>query len=177
MKMILIFMIAQLMALAVGVILIDNTSKIQAYQSLNIVPAAPDELSNVVYILGMVLLAALFILVVLLFPVKDVIIRVLEFSATVAASTIILFVLLSFIKVPAADLIAFFISIALYLTRFFFSGARLPLALMASAGVAVVIGFSLDPFPMMVLVIGLAIYDIIAVWWTGHMITFAKQFI
>ena len=175
--MVIFFLIAQFLALFVGGVLIDNVSKVQEYQSLNIAPVPAGELSNVVYILGMVLFAALFLLIIFLFPARDLIIRLLEFSATIVSSTIVFFVIFSFFGVPASDLFAFAISLLLYMIRFVYPNIRLVLALIASAGVAAVIGFSLDPFPMIILLIGIAIYDIIAVWWTGHMVTFAKQFV
>jgi len=176
-KMIIFFVIAQILALFIGTTLIDNANKITEYQSLNIAPAAPEDITNVVYILGMVVLAALMLLVVFLFPARELIIRLLEFSSTVAASTIVFFVFLSFLGIPASDLFAFVISLGLFGVKYVAPQIRTMLALISSAGVAAVIGFSLDPFPMIVLVIGIAIYDMIAVWWTGHMVTFAKQFV
>jgi presenilin-like A22 family membrane protease len=176
-KMIAFFIIAQLLALFIGMTLIDNSSRIQEYQSLNIAPAAGGELTNVVYLLGMILMSALLLLIIFLFPMRDLVIRLLEFSATVVSSTIVFFVFLSFMRVPASDLVALVLSVALYLIKFVLPNLRLILAIIASAGVAAVIGFSLEPFPMVILVVAIAIYDIIAVWWTGHMITFARQFV
>jgi presenilin-like A22 family membrane protease len=176
-KMIVFFVIAQLLALFVGMTLIDNSSRIIEYQSLNIAPAAGGEITNVVYLLGMILVSALLLLIIFLFPMRDLVIRLLEFSATVVSSTIVFFVILSILGVPASDLVALVLSVALYLVKFVLPDLRLILALIASAGVAAVIGFSLEPFPMVILVVAIAIYDIIAVWWTKHMVTFAQQFV
>ena len=176
-KMIVFFVIAQLLALFVGTTLIDNSSRIIEYQSLNIAPAAGGEITNVVYLLGMILVSALMLLIIFLFPMRDLVIRLLEFSATVVSSTIVFFVFLSILGVPASDLVALVVSVALYIMKFVLPDLRLILALIASAGVGAVIGFSLDPFPMVMLVVAIAIYDIIAVWWTKHMVTFAQQFV
>ena len=54
---------------------------------------------------------------------------------------------------------------------------RNALAVIASAGVGAIIGFSIDPIPAIAFVILVAIYDMIAVWFTGHMVEFAKRFI
>jgi len=176
-KMIIFFVIAQFLALFIGSTLINNASRIQGYQSLNIAVGGQGEVFNAFNIIGAILIVSIFLLIIFLLPIRDLMIRVLEVSATIAASTIVLFVVFSIFNVPLSDLVALVISVILVLSKFIMPKLRTPLALIASAGVAAVLGFSLDPFPMVVLVIGIAIYDIIAVWWTKHMVIFAKQFV
>ncbi|VVB73811.1 Signal-peptide peptidase, presenilin aspartyl protease [uncultured archaeon] len=48
--------------------------------------------------------------------------------------------------------------------------------MVASAGIGAVLGFSIEPLPLIVFAILVAIYDLLAVKWTGHMVEFAKHF-
>ena len=48
-------------------------------------------------------------------------------------------------------------------------------AVISSAGVGAIFGFSLDPLPAIAFMVGLSFYDIWAVYGTRHMITMARE--
>jgi len=176
-QMVLFFTIAQILALFVGTTLIDYSPEVIEYQLLNIAPEKPGELFNILYFIGMILVAAVMVFVILIFPIRDLMIKVLEFISTIVASTVVLFVFFSSFGVPSSDFAALVFAILLYVGKTFFDELRNVLAITASAGVGSLIGFSIDPFPTILFVILIAVYDIIAVWWTGHMIEFARYFV
>jgi presenilin-like A22 family membrane protease len=172
-QIVLFFIVTQILALITGVILIDNSD---FFAFMSVAPAEPYEEINAFYFIGLMVLMAIILFIVLMLPIRDLFIKVLEFLATVVASTIIIFVILYSGGLPYADVLAFFISLGLYICRYIIPSFRNVLAIIAAAGVGAVIGFSLDPLPVCILVIAVSFYDMIAVWWTKHMVEFARYF-
>jgi presenilin-like A22 family membrane protease len=171
-KIMVLFLISQLVALFVGIFLISN---FQFFRELA-VTEKPSEPEYSIYLFLAIILGAIILFFVLRLPIRDIIIRIMEFFASVFASFIVFFVFLAFFSVPYADLISFFISLALYFLKFYFWRINNFLAIVSAVGVGSIIGFSLDPLPVIILLFLVSIYDIIAVWFTKHMVEFAKFF-
>lgn len=171
--MLLFFFIAQFLALYVGKYLIDQ----QEYFAAMRVVERPEELVNVVYFATIIVVAALIFLIILIFPFRDIIIRILEFVATTAASAVVFFVILTSVAAPNADAYSIVLAILLYGTRLIIPLARSALAIISSAGVGALIGFSIDPLPATLFVVAVIVYDILAVWWTRHMVQLAQYFV
>lgn len=172
-QILIMFLCAQIIALLVGTILIDNT------QQLGFMSVAPEESSsewNVAYFIVAIVITAAIMLVILTLPIRDIVIRVLEFIATVFASSVVFFVILYAFTIPYSDAISLVLGLALYIARLALPLARNALAILSAAGIGALIGFSLDPLPVLLLIVAIAVYDIIAVWWTKHMVKFAQYF-
>jgi presenilin-like A22 family membrane protease len=60
-------------------------------------------------------------------------------------------------------------------TKFFFDGIKNTAAIISSSGVGALFGFSLGFLPTMIFIIGLSVYDYIAVFKTRHMIEMARE--
>ena len=172
-QIIIMFVLAQLMAFIIGAILIDNS---EALGFMSVAPAESSSGMNVVYFIVAIVVTAAALLFVLTLPIRDILIKALEFLSTFVASFVVFFVLLLALGVDYHDLIALILSLALYLARLRLKQMRNVLAIIAAAGIGALIGFSLDPLPIVLLIVVVAIYDMIAVWWTKHMVEFARYF-
>jgi presenilin-like A22 family membrane protease len=171
-KIIILFLISQLIALFVGIFLIINFS---FFKELTITEE-PSATEYPFYLLLAILVGAVVLMLVLRLPIRSFIIRVIEFFASVFASYIVFFVFLASFSVPYADIISLCISLSLYFLKFYFPRINNLLAIVSAVGVGAVIGFSLDPLPVIILLFLVSLYDIVAVWFTGHMVEFAKFF-
>jgi presenilin-like A22 family membrane protease len=171
-KIIILFLISQLVALFVGFFLVVN---FQFFRELA-VTEEPSGTEYPFYLLLAIVLGAIILVFIIKLPIRDIIIRIIEFFASVFASYIVFFVFLAFFSVPYADVIALFISLALYFLKFYFWRINNFLAIVSAVGIGSIIGFSLDPLPVIILLFLVSIYDIVAVWFTRHMVEFAKFF-
>jgi len=172
----LFFILAQLLSLAVGKIMIDRQNE-PVFQALSVVPEEPGSPGNIVYLMTAILFTAVLLIGVLLLSFSGIILRLIEFLTSTVSMSIVFFVILFSIGVQNADILALLLSLALYAARVAYVPFRNIIAVVASAGVGALIGFSIDPFPIIIFVILMAIYDIIAVWGTKHMVQFAKHFV
>lgn len=172
-QIIVMFVATQLLALSVGMILVENAGFLGF---MSVAPAGPGEEINVAYFMAAIVTMAIVLLVVLTLPIRDLLIKILEFLATVVAASVVFFVILFMFSVPYSDVIGLVLGLLLYISRLVFPQVRNILAMVAAAGVGALIGFSIDPFPMVLLIVAISVYDIIAVWWTKHMVEFARYF-
>ena len=173
---VILFLLAQVISLGVGVLLIEGAKENPALSALSVAPDEPTSLSNSFYLLISVLIGAGLILLLLALPYKHMFILFVEFIASVFASFIVFFVFLSSFLVPNADMLALLLALFLFGLRMVFKSFRNLLAIISAAGIGAVIAFSIDPFPLFVFVVLLAVYDILAVRWTKHMVKFANYF-
>ncbi len=174
---VILFLLTQIISLGVGVLLIEGAKENPAFSALSVVPDEPASISNSFYLLISVLIGAALIFIFLAMPYKHVFILLVEFIASVFASFVVFFVFLSSFMVPNADTFAFLMALFLFGLRMVFKSFRNLLAIVSGAGIGAVIAFSIDPLPLFIFVILLAVYDILAVRWTKHMVKFANYFI
>jgi len=174
---ILLFLLTQIISLGVGVLLIEGAKENPSFSALNIAPDDPGSMSNSFYLLISVLIGAALVLIFLALPYKHLFILLIELIASVFASFVVFFVFLSSFNFPGADLFALLLALFLFGLRMVFKSFRNLLAIVSGAGIGAVIAFSIDPFPLFVFVVLLAIYDILAVRWTKHMVKFANYFL
>jgi len=173
---IIMFVLTQVLALGVGVVLIEEQKTNPALAALNVAPAQSGDVMNAFYFIISILVGAGLLLLILMLPFRDYIILLIEFLSTSVASFVVFFTFLSVFGVRGADIISMVASILLFIVRLIVSPFRNVLAIVASAGVGALIGFSIDPLPLTVFVVLVAVYDLLAVKWSGHMVTFAKHF-
>lgn len=172
----LLFLFTQIISLGVGVLLIEGAKTNPALASFNIAPEESSSISNSFYLIFSILIGAALILILLMLPFKKYLILVIEFISSIFASFVVFFVFLSAFNVSYSDLIALLLSLILFLLRLVFTSFRNLLAVVSAAGIGAVIAFSIDPLPLFLFVLLLAIYDFLAVRWTKHMVQFAKYF-
>jgi presenilin-like A22 family membrane protease len=172
----LLFIFAQIISLGVGVLLIEGAKSNPVLASLNIAPDEPASISNSLYLLISVLIGAALVLFFLALPFKQFFILIIEFISSVFASFVVFFVFLSAFNISYSDLYALIISLLLFGLRMVFKSFRNLVAIIAGAGIGAVIAFSIDPLPIFIFVVLLAVYDLLAVRWTKHMVKFAEYF-
>lgn len=175
----LFFALTQLLGIYTGVILVNGAVSNPDIQALSVAPIAQhdDPLNAVffiVYIIGgavMIMLAARFFKGMMFF-------RLLEFLVISSASSIVFFAFaLSMLGMDFATAIVLgmVLGLALAAVKYFKDEAKNAAAIISSAGVAALFGFSLGFLPAVVFIVMLSLYDYIAVFKTKHMITMARE--
>jgi len=127
----------------------------------------PGDVMNSVYYFAIILVFTAFILVVAKF--KQSLIQWLMY--------LLIFISMYYVLYPFLGIFSAVLSVALLLlliTRPNWFVIDLT-ALLLAAGVTSIFGISLSPFPVIVLLIALAIYDFISVYKTGHMVDLADS--
>jgi len=173
---IILFLLTQVLSLGVGVMLIEGQKTNPALAAFNIAPSEPQDVSNAFYLVISMLIGAGALLLILMLPFRDKIILLIEFLSTSVVSFVVFFVFLSSFGIGGADILSAIGSVLLFVIRLCYSPFRNALAVVASAGIGALIGFSINPIPLAVFAVLVAVYDLLAVKWTGHMVTFAKHF-
>lgn len=171
-----LFLFTQIISLGVGVLLIEGAKVNPALSALNIAPDQSSSISNSLFLLISILIGAALVLLFLALPFRKYLILMMEFISAVFASFIVFFVFQLSFNVGNADIIALAISLILFILRLVFISFRNILAIIAAAGIGAVIAFSIDPIPLFLFAILLAVYDLLAVRWTKHMVKFAEYF-
>ena len=175
----LFFAITQLLGIYAGVVLINGAATNPDIQSLSVapIPEQNDPLNAVffiVYILAgavMIILAARFFKGMLFF-------QLLEFMVVSSASSIVFFAAalailgMDFLSAIGTGMV---LGLLLGAAKFFWAETKNAAAIISSAGVAALFGFSLGFLPAVIFVVLLSLYDYIAVFKTKHMITMARE--
>src|SRR3989338_5569337 len=153
------FLFVQLLALGVG-------SQFVA-QKVSVVENSSDP-ANAGYFFAYVLFSAVVLLLVLKYYSGRLLFVGIEFLLLFFSLQIL------FSLIFANELVAAGVALLLTLVRFKYPQIRSPLLLVASAVVGALLGSSLDILPAVILSALLAGYDVIAVFYTKHMVTLAK---
>lgn len=178
-KIILFFIFAQLLGALVGILLIVNSELVPEFEDMRVTPIdETGSLWNAIFFIAYILFGAVVFYIIIKYYKGVFVFRSMEFIIILFASNIVFFVLLySFIPgigINESFIIAFVISLILAGTKWITHKARNLAAILSSAGVGAIFGFSLGFWPAILLMISLSVYDYIAVFKTKHMITFAK---
>src|SRR3989344_4980774 len=167
--MLLSFINVQLLAIIVGWIFI--ISQVSVTEN-------PADIGNSAFFFGYVLAAALGILVVLKYYKGKLLFYILELGM-VFASFSIFFGILPFddIALPGGIFIpwALILGILSVILRILFPSYKNIFLLFATSIVGALLGASLDIIPAALLAMALSIYDVVAVFYTKHMVTLAKE--
>ncbi len=140
----------------------------------------PNDIINALFIIGEILVFTGIILLLKRFFKSSNYLYVFEFLALFVGMVVVFDVFLSYFL---AIIISF---ILLFIKRYLKDKLKLKKLLMwynnillglAIAGAGAIIGLSLGLIPIIVFLVLLSIYDIIAVFYTKHMVTLAKMFI
>ncbi|MBS3068808.1 hypothetical protein J4441_00385 [Candidatus Micrarchaeota archaeon] len=172
------FAFTQLLGIFVGVVLIENAKMVPEIAELSIVtPAqASDPLYSLVFLFYVIFGAAI-ILIVTRFYKGMMLFRFLEFFVVATSSAVVFF---AFAIVLGLDLIASMLASGILAAifagaKFLYARIKNASTIISSAGVGALFGFSVGFIPTLLCVLGLSLYDYIAVFKTRHMITLAKE--
>jgi len=170
------YLVAQFLGLFVGVYLVQAAVVYPEFQELNVAPGGDSgSVMNSALFLVYVLVGAVVMILVLKFYKGDLLFKLLEAGTLFIASNIVFFVIFAALGIPFEWVLALLVSAAVSIVKFFTPKLKNAAAILASAGVGAVFGFSLDIVPALVFVVGLSAYDFLSVFWTGHMVYMAKE--
>lgn len=172
---ILIFLIVQI----IGLFTASYYSSLQDLR-ITLITDDPDDIINAVFIIVQILIVTGIILLIKRFSKKTGYLRIFEYLALFVGMTVVLDVIFSYI-------LALYITVLLLMIKYFLEKYKSKhkktiiwfnnlLLAIAIAGAGSIIGLSLGIIPVITFLILLSIYDIIAVFYTKHMITLAKTF-
>ncbi len=168
-KLVLIFVLAQVIGLAVGANLISEIASGEMEQPV-IFSDNPDDPVNAIFLIGGILFFTVVLLVFMTFFKGPGLFRLFEIFVVFTASIIVFATFF-----PEA--IAFVFAVELIALRLLLPKSvfiRNIAAVISVAGVGALIGVSLGVIPVLVFLILLSVYDFIAVFKTKHMVKLAK---
>ncbi len=164
-----IFLITQLLGLFVGLNLIAS-----GLEREGIINNNPDDPINSIALFLYILVFTGILLVVLKFYKGDMLFKLLE-SMLVFLTSLIVF---SFLVPKEFELIALILPLAIVIARFVFRKniwLRNLASILAASGAGALIGYNFGIIPVTLFLVLLAVYDLIAVFYTKHMVTLAKS--
>ncbi|MFH1663787.1 MAG: presenilin family intramembrane aspartyl protease [archaeon] len=164
-----LFLVTQILGLYVGLNLVSS-----GIQREGIVNDNPDDPINSVGLFGYILVSTAILLIVLKFYKGDLLFIFVE-SLLVFLTSLIVF---GFVLPEELGLIALALAVLLVATRLIFRKnvlLRNIASVIAAAGAGPLIGYNFGLIPVMLFLIILAGYDIIAVFYTKHMVVLAKS--
>ncbi len=168
-KLLTLFLVTQALGMIVAVDLLDKINSGELEQP-RIVTENPGDVENAVGLFAYIILFTIIILIIIKFVKGILLFRILEAIAIFASSFLVFNVFLSEAAVMLAVLLVLLrnaLRDSIFLRNI--SG------IIAVAGAGALTGISLGITPVIVFVVMLAIYDIIAVFWTKHMVVMAKH--
>ncbi len=154
------FIAAQVIAIGLGAHFISRPDVYQVLEN-------PGDPANSVWIAGYVLFSAALMLIILKYYKGKMFFAAVEFI-------LMLFTLQTVLQIFVPDLTAFIVALAVVLLKFKYPHLRSALLLLATSVVGALVGTWIDLLPAAVLAILLSGYDIVAVFYTKHMIELAK---
>ncbi len=172
---IIIFLVVQV----IGLVTASYYASLQDLR-ITLITDNPNDIINAVYLIFQILFVTGIILLIRRFSKKTGYLRIFEYLAIFVGATVVfevfvpsvismyLAVVLLFIKYLLEKYKPKFNNLIIWYNNF--------LLAIAIAGAGSIIGLSLGLIPVIVFLILLSIYDIIAVFYTKHMITLAKTF-
>ncbi|MDE1798060.1 MAG: hypothetical protein KGH63_01485, partial [Candidatus Micrarchaeota archaeon] len=183
---VIMFAITQLIAVPAGILLLQASATSPDVAALSVVPPGQaDNPLSAVFFVGSVLLSTGAILLLLylyrfgsLFKwLGEIIIRLLEFSVVSFAVAALLFAYLNVaagVAFDAAFTVSLLAGLLFALLKFFIPRLKNSAAILSSAGVGALFGFSLGFWPALLFILLLSLYDYIAVFRTRHMLQMAQ---
>ncbi|MFA5108344.1 MAG: presenilin family intramembrane aspartyl protease [Candidatus Micrarchaeia archaeon] len=174
----LMFALTQVLGLAAGILLIGSSATDENFELLSISPVKDSSsMLNSVLLIFYVLLGAGFALLIIKYLRTKIVFRFMELA--VVGGSVSVF---AFAFIYAFCGMDFFTSMAVSiilggsfaLLKFFVPGLKNMAAILSSAGVAAIFGYSVGFIPALVFVIALSLYDFWAVFKTKHMLALAQ---
>ncbi|MEM3030358.1 MAG: presenilin family intramembrane aspartyl protease [Candidatus Micrarchaeia archaeon] len=166
------FLAVQFLGLYIGAVLELNRSEFAAF---NVAVAPEGGIAPPLLFLVAVVAGAAFLVILFHFYKGLLLFKLMEAFIILVASNIVFYVILLSLGIPFYYALAFLLSLGVALAKFFSPRFKNLAAILASAGVGAVFGFSLDLLPAVIFVVGLSLYDVLAVFFTRHMVVMAQE--
>lgn len=171
----LFFIIVQLLGLYVGASLIAQEAQYQEY-NVGKPGGGSESIYNSLFFLGAVVGGAVLLILLIKFYKGAMLFKALEFVVVLVSTQIVFQVVLANAGVEYAFLLAFAGAAVFAAAKFMSPKLKNATAIISSAGVGAIFGFSLYIVPAVLFTIFLSVYDVLSVFWTKHMVTMAKEF-
>lgn len=175
---VLMFALTQVLGLTAGILLLQVSLVQPVVQQLSVAPTGQaDDPLNAVYFIFYVLAGAGAVLLTLRFFKGGLLFRFLEFFVLSGSISILaLAYLMGFAHFDfiSATLAAGAFGTLFAAVKFFIGQLKNPAAILSSAGVGALFGFSMGFWPALAFVLLLSLYDYIAVFKTRHMLQMAS---
>jgi len=174
----LFFALTQLLGIYAGASLITAAMTNPDIQELSVAPM-PDanDPVNALFFLAYILFGAVMVILVARHYKGMIMFQLLEVMVVFTASSVVFFSIALSLGTGFAEALALggAFGIALAAAKFVWQGVKNTAAIISSAGVAAIFGFSLGFLPAVLFTILLSIYDYIAVFKTKHMVEMARE--
>jgi len=172
------FSITQILGLAAGILLMSNAAADPNVQIISVSPIEDSESPlNAVLMIGYVLFGAALALIVIKYFRTKILFRILELGVVGGTVSVLCFSFI-FAFTPLDFFTSMTVSIILggsfAIAKFFYTSLKNYAAILSSAGVAAIFGFSMGFWPALLFIVGLSAYDYWAVFKTRHMLTLAQ---
>jgi presenilin-like A22 family membrane protease len=146
------------------------------YVSGLVVTSNAEDPLNAFLFIGYILFGAVIMILLIrnlkLFPY---VFRIMEFTLIATASSVVFYAFLRIVMgYEESTLAAIAIALAFSGAKVFLPGLKNAAAILATAGVGVIFGISLDLLPLLLFLIMLSIYDFLSVFATKHMVEMAN---
>lgn len=177
-KIVAIFILAQLLGLYTGYVILQDFYE-NPYVSSFIVTSDAESPANALLFMVYVLVGAVVMIILIRkFGLHEIVFKVLEFILISVASSIVFYSILRlFLEYEVSMIAGILFGLALAAVKSFRPGFKNLAAVFATAGVGVILGVSIGPFPVILFLILLSIYDYISVFKTKHMVEFAEYIV
>lgn len=179
MQVALFFALTQALGIYTGIVLITGAVLNEDIRNLSVapIPEADDPLNAVFFIIYIVAGAVMIMLAARFFK-GMMFFRLLEFVVISSASAIVFFA--AVLAILGLDFltalgIGMLLGFLLALAKFLSNEVKNAAAIISSAGVGALFGFSLGFLPAIIFIVLLSLYDYIAVFKTKHMIAMARE--
>jgi len=172
------FALTQLLGIYAGVALINSAMANSDIQSLSVAPLpSADDPLNALFFLGYILVGAVAIILAARYYKGMLMFQLLEAMVIFSASSIVFFAIALSLGVDFLSALALgtVLGILLAAAKFVWQSVKNTAAIISSAGVGAIFGFSLGFLPATIFVILLSIYDYVAVFKTRHMVEMARE--
>lgn len=173
------FAITQLLGIYCGIALINGAATNSNIQTMSVAPiAGANNPLNALFFIGYIIAGAVLIVLFSRYYKGMVFFQLLELVVIFSASFVVFFSIgLALLHLDFVTSLLFGAAAAFILAaaKFFWNGAKNTAAIISSAGVGALFGFSLGFFPAAIFIVLLSIYDYVAVFKTRHMIEMARE--
>ena len=174
-KLVLLFLVAQLLGFYTGGVILQDYTKNPYITSMMITADTSSPLNALWFSVYIIAGAVVMFVLIKKLNLYDIVFRVMEFVLIATASSIVFY---SFFRLAFGYEISMaagiLLGLALGIAKYFLPQLKNVAAIAATAGVGVIFGISLGPFPAILFLIFLAVYDYVAVFITQHMVEFAN---
>ncbi len=173
-RIVVMFLLAQFIGLFVGIQMVGNK---EVYSPYNVTPnqQPEDAVNSVIFIVEVIIVAVVVVLIIRYFRWAVPLLRMLELLTIFVTSTLVFQVSLAYFGISHSFEASIALAAMLVILKFLYPRIKNTTAIISSAGVGALFGFSFGIIPTLLLIILISLYDFISVFITKHMVYMAKE--